>query len=310
MRKIPATGPRQNGADHVVRLPDGRSIGYAEYGDPCGSVIVSAHGGLACRLDVAAAADVARQTGVRLISPDRPGIGLSDPQPGRTMAQWARDVGDLTEALGIGRFAAMGWSMGGQYAATLAHELPDRVSRLAVIAGALPLTEPGVFDQLPAMDRVYTRLSQRVPLLARAGFRVTWLLARSSPGLYGRVAAHVLGPADAAVLRTEGFATFAHMSAEALRRPAGVVEDYRAWIRPWGFAPEDLTVETDIWAGVDDRLVDPHWSLQLASRIPGATLELREGGHFLAHRHYREIFESLLGHAPTELHRNSRGRSR
>ena len=77
---------------HVVQLRDGRRMGYAVYGHPDGFVIVSAHGGLACRLDVAAADAVARDAGVRLVSPDHPGIGWSDPQPGRTVLDWADDV--------------------------------------------------------------------------------------------------------------------------------------------------------------------------------------------------------------------------
>ena len=67
--------------DHVARLQDGRIIGYAQYGDPNGFPVVNAYGGLACRLDVKAAGLIADQAGIRLISPDRPGIGLSDPLP-------------------------------------------------------------------------------------------------------------------------------------------------------------------------------------------------------------------------------------
>ena len=137
-------------ADHILRLPDGRSLSYAQYGDPAGFPIVSAHGGLACRMDVASAARVAEECGVRLISPDRPGVGRSDPQPGRTVLDWARDVGELLDILAIDRFAAMGWSLGGQYAAAVGYALSARVSRVAIIAGALPLSEPGVFDGLPS----------------------------------------------------------------------------------------------------------------------------------------------------------------
>lgn len=59
------------------------------------------------------------------------------------------------------------------------------------------------------------------------------------------------------MLRAEGFATFAHVSREALRQPQGVVEEYRTMLRPWGFAPEDISVPVDVWAGTDDELVDP-----------------------------------------------------
>ncbi len=279
--------------DHLVRLRDGRRLGYAQFGDLDGFVVVNAHGGLACRLDVAAAAPAARRGGIRLVSPDRPGIGRSDPRAGRTILDWADDVADLMDALRVDRFAAMGWSMGGQYAAALGHALPRRVTRVAIIAGALPLTEPGVFDQLPPIDRAYTVLSERAPWVARPCFRAMGLAAQWAPNTYGRLAARELGGADAAGLRDEGFDTFAAMSREALRRPAGVVEEYRAWRRPWGFAPEDLSVGVDVWAGTDDQLVNGGWAPQLADRIPGAQLHLRSGGHFMAHLHYAEIFEAL-----------------
>jgi pimeloyl-ACP methyl ester carboxylesterase len=279
--------------DHITRLPDGRTIGYAQYGDPNGFPIVNAHGGLACRLDVAAAAPVARRAGVRLISADRPGIGLSDPLPDRTIQDWACDIGALVEQLDIDRFAVMGWSMGGQYALAVGHALRHRVSRVAIIAGALPLTEPGVFDELPLMDRVLTRSSQRAPQLARPFFAGMRFAARRAPALYGRLAARSLGPADGAVIRDEGFATFALMSREALRQLSGVLEEYRAWARPWGFDPEDLDVPVDVWTGTADELVNPSWPHRLAERIPGATLNIRSGGHFMAHLHYLDIFDAL-----------------
>jgi surfactin synthase thioesterase subunit len=85
------------------------------------------------------------------------------------------------------------------------------------------------------------------------------------------------------------------MSQQALRQPSGVVEEYRAWARPWGFAPEDLEVPVDVWVGSDDELLDHRWPRELARRIPRATLHECSGGHFMAHLHYREIFDAFLG---------------
>jgi pimeloyl-ACP methyl ester carboxylesterase len=266
-------------------------LSYAQYGDPGGFPIVNAHGGLACRLDVEAAASVAGQSGVRLISPDRPGVGRSDPQPGRTILDWTRDVGELLDLLAIDRFAAMGWSLGGQYAAAVGYALSSRVRRVAIIAGALPLTEPGMFDGLPTIDRVNSMLSRHAPWLARQCFRAMGFAAACAPQLYGRLAARGLGAADGAVLRAEGYDNFARMSREALRQPHGVVEEYRVMNQPWGFAPEDLQLPVDVWAGADDQLLNPQWPHELARRIPNATLHLMPGGHFLAHLHYREIFD-------------------
>jgi pimeloyl-ACP methyl ester carboxylesterase len=277
----------------VMRLRDGRSVCFAQYGDPEGFVVVNSHGGLSCRLDVASAGPAATAAGIRLISPDRPGVGRSDPRAGRTILDWADDVGELMDHLGVERFGVMGWSMGGQYAAAVGYALRSRVARVAIVAGALPLTEPGVFAQLPTIDRSYTRLSQLAPPIASLGFRVMGLAARYGPRLTGRIAAHELGAADAMVLRQEGLDTFSAMLGEGLRQPAGVVEEYRAWALPWGFAPEDLDVPVDVWAGTNDELVEPAWAPELGRRIPGATLHRRPGGHFVAHTCYPEIFEAL-----------------
>ena len=171
-------------------------MGYSRYGAADGYPIVNAHGGLACRLDVAAADAVAAETGIRLISPDRPGVGRSDPQPGRTILDWAGDVADLLDQIDVDGFAAMGWSMGGQYAAALGYALPHRVTRVAIIAGALPLTETGVFDELPAMDRLLTRVSLRAPGIAAQRFRIMRFASGVAPTLYGRLGARELGPAD------------------------------------------------------------------------------------------------------------------
>ncbi|TJZ79325.1 alpha/beta hydrolase [Rhodococcus oryzae] len=279
--------------DRVIRLRDGRLLGFADFGDPAGFVVVNAHGGLAGRLDVAAASPVARDAGIRLVSPDRPGIGLSDPLPGRTPLDWARDVEELADHLEVDRMSAMGWSMGGQYAAALGFASPPRLNRVAIVAGALPLTEDGVFDRLPTMDRVFTRLSQRAAPVARVVFQAMGVTARSAPTVFTRVSARGLGRADAEVVLSEPASNFAAMTGEALRGGRGMVEDYRAWMRPWGFRPEDLAVPVDVWYGDDDELVPSAWPRELARRIPGARLRTRPGGHFMAHRYYREIFESL-----------------
>src|ERR1700712_2237228 len=135
--------PIADEADHTVRLRDGRRLSYAQYGDLEGFPVLNAHGGLACRLDVASAAPAAQICGIRLISRDRPGVGRSDPQPDRTILDWTGDVTELLDRLAVDRFAVMGWSLGGEYAAGVGYALPGRGTRAAIIAGALPLTDGG-----------------------------------------------------------------------------------------------------------------------------------------------------------------------
>ena len=42
-----------------------------------------------------------------------------------------------------------------------------------------------------------------------------------------------------------------------------------------------------------DEMQGPSWQERRASRIPNATSNIRNGGHFMAHPYYRENFEAL-----------------
>ena len=145
--------------NNQVELDDGRKLGYSEFGDLNGFPVINNHGGCLCRLDIAPADDIAKELGIRIISPDRPGIGLSDPKADRRLLDWAGDVHQLADQLNLKQFGVMGWSMGGQYALACAYRLVDRVSSAAVMAGAVPLDNPESFDALNKLDQLLTSLS-------------------------------------------------------------------------------------------------------------------------------------------------------
>jgi pimeloyl-ACP methyl ester carboxylesterase len=254
----------------AVVLADGRRLAYGDWGNPQGFAVVSCHGGLSSGLDVAVAADAARRAGVRLIAPDRPGIGGSTRQPGRDLLGWPADVAELTDALDLERFAVMGWSLGGAYAAACAFALPDRVAGLALIASIIPLDRPGALNELNRMDRSLLRLCAASPTVARAAFRAFGLAARLAPGRQARA------------------------TAAGLRNPAGVVDDYRVFGAPWGFAPADVRTPTQVWQGDADRLVEPEWGRRLSDELPDATLTVWPGGrHLPSSDRYGEVVAGL-----------------
>ena len=124
--------------DEQVRLPDGRRLGFGDYGDPAGDPVLFFHGWPSSRYQGKLLHDLAAQRGLRVIAPDRPGVGLSDPLPGRGFASWPGDVAGLADALGIGRFKIYGISGGGPYTLATSAALPERVIAAAVDCGAPP----------------------------------------------------------------------------------------------------------------------------------------------------------------------------
>lgn len=262
----------------IVTLSDGRRLGYEVYGDPVGSPVLSCHGGLVCRIDAAGGAGPARELGVRLISPDRPGVGLSDRRPGRSTLDWVDDVRELLDHLGVGRFACMGWSMGGQYCAAVSFRMPERVARAAIVAGCLPLDEPGRVEALSRLDRTLVSLSARAAPVARA-------VVRGLRANAGRIE------------RRQGLPRGA--MAEGLADPAGVVDEYRAFGAAWGFRLEDVQVPVDVWQGTADELVPPAWGAEIAEHLPAAELVSLEGeGHMIGITHRGEILRRLVQATP------------
>ncbi|HEY6428062.1 MAG TPA: alpha/beta hydrolase [Acidimicrobiales bacterium] len=102
-------------------LPDRRRLAYDEYGDPDGIPVLNCHGGLTSRKDMERCAATAAAAGVRVISPDRPGIGRSDAKPGRTLLDWPPDVAALADALGS---SVSAW-WGGRRAARMRRRAPS-----------------------------------------------------------------------------------------------------------------------------------------------------------------------------------------
>lgn len=282
----------------TVRLPDGRSVAYEEYGDPSGFPVLNCHGGLLCRLDVEPAASVARELGLRIVSPDRPGVGRSDRHPDAATADWAVDAEHLLDELGIGRCAVMGWSAGGQYALGVAARLGGRVTHTGVVAGCVPLDDTARRKELSTLDRRLVWLSTRAPWLARGVFAAVGRSVARHPEKTTERSVAGLPDAERDAVRATGD-WMGRTMAEAMRDPRGQVDDYRAFVAPWGFAMEDVGTPVTIWQGDRDRLVPPAWATVLASRLPDARVVPCPGeDHFTGLTRRPEVLRTLAASAP------------
>jgi pimeloyl-ACP methyl ester carboxylesterase len=280
-----------------VELPDGRVLAYEDYGDPGGFPVLSFHGGLSSRLDAEHADDAAVASHVRLVSPDRPGIGLSTFQAGRRLLDWPDDVAHLTAALGIETFAVMGWSAGGPYAAVCAAKMGGRVTAAALLSSAVPLDQFGTTKGLTASDRALLFLTRRTPGLASAALKASIVNASNARLL--RAAMRSFPPADRTVLREWGPPDLAlAFVREAVRQGTqGCIQDYRIFGDPWGFALEEIEVPVHIWEGSDDRTGPPGYRAFLQRHLAHATVTVVPGeGHLSLLPHQAPaIFAALLG---------------
>ena len=280
-------------ARRTLTTGDGRALTWVEYGDPDGVVVVSHHGGLLSATDVAPLHEAARAAGVRLVSYDRPGIAGSTSLPERRTADAAADSAALLDHLGVEDAVALGWSMGGQYALGTAAGLGQRIRAVAVVAGCLPLDDAGTLAELNAMDRRFTTLATHHRSALADGAELWGGLARFSPTAWAKVASEgeVDVDVDAVRAHADELAASAHDMAE---QRDGVVEEYLAWARPWGFGLGDVSCPVHVWQGGDDHLVPPSWAVRLADGLPRATVRVLEGeGHFLLLNHGEQVLREL-----------------
>jgi pimeloyl-ACP methyl ester carboxylesterase len=97
----------------TITLGDGRTLGYAEFGPKDGFPIFHLHGVPGSRFEGKFFESAAFEHNARIITVDRPGVGISSPQPGRTALDHAKDIQSLASHLGISTFSVVGVSGAG-----------------------------------------------------------------------------------------------------------------------------------------------------------------------------------------------------
>jgi len=297
-RRPPTRGFAPN--EELVGLPDGRRVAIASHGDPQGRPLFLFHGTPGSRLGLHYVDGPAKERGVRVVCPDRPGVGRSDPHPERTIPGYTDDVSALADALGFGRFAVLGYSGGAPYALACGARLPERVTAVGTTAGAGPHDRTGSREGCSKSDLLLLDLSLRRPFLARLIMFAWAKTALLAPSVALKGLADDLSEPDRRFLeegvRERGAAEVMSLFTEVFRQGGGgVVLDYQLHGRPWGFSLEEVSVPVHLWHGEEDLVVPMHHAEDLSSRLPDASLHgLEDTGHFSIQQHYGTMLDTLL----------------
>jgi pimeloyl-ACP methyl ester carboxylesterase len=285
--------PTQRIVDEDVQTVDvggGRRIAFQTFGDPRGRPVFFFHGSPASRLEGAFLDAPAAVHHIRLIAIDRPGMGCSDPQPGRRLLDWPSDINAVASELHLNRFMVMGFSTGALYVYACAKAMPDRLDGAIVVSGTGP------------------------PSLMR-GFNAGWLTlmaARAVPPagrwMFGSIARRAetdpagfippgLAQVDRGALRDgEPRQRFLSSFLEAYRNGSGgVVDDQVLVTRPWGFDLEEVQTPVSLWHGTEDQTVPSRVAVAVAQSLRQGRLNLQHGeGHVsLLVNHGDRILASL-----------------
>jgi pimeloyl-ACP methyl ester carboxylesterase len=283
------SGPEIDALEQNVRFHRtrrGTLLAFHEYGRPDGLPLFFYHG-TGSHVHAMLLHKPGLRYGFRIISPDRPGVSRSPFRPRWTVLEYALDVADLADHLGIDTFGAVGISGGGPTLMASAVSIPGRLRCVVDLACAAPVYgDPEMIRHLGTMDRLYAKLGTGLPLfLFRIPFSLLGFMQKvvKSPKSFAKMFNSSLCPADRELFRLPDFQyLFLRDFQELFRNGAlGPAYDAQTVYRPWGFDLGDIGIPVEVFQGSSDRFIPPKFSEYVAGRVKNARLTLFEGqGHF------------------------------
>lgn len=279
-------------------LRDGRTLGYAEWGDFSGKPVFYFTSSDASRFSRHPDETILTDLGVHLFTFDRPGRGLSTPHKNRRLLEWAEDIREFVQQKHIQHFALIGHSQGCAHCMVCAYALPELVSSVTLVTAMAGLDDAAVMASQTRYLRTQYFLSRFAPWLMSLQWNLLRLTLKGKRGeqiiLDGM---RSLPESDQATARIRGGTDVLFQSLrEGLRQGgAGVTDDFRLAANDWGFQVEDIRTKVFLWHGGADTMITPTTTRYLAGRIPNNEVRIiPDGGNLLIYGHWREILQQLL----------------
>jgi len=283
--------------DKFIRLRDGRTLAYTEYGESAGEPMFFFHGNPGSRLMRPADESVARKLGVRIITPDRPGFGLSDFQRKRKLLDYPQDIAQLADALGVEKFSTFGVSAGGPYVAACAYVLPQRVTGAAIISGPAPFNRENPYEGMGPDWKKAFKTGKLPEWLLRMLIALQARIQKRDPNKNLDNLAAILSSSDAKLMADPVVrARSIRNIPEATRKGArGWTREVKIQLSAWGFELKDISIPVHLWYWQDDQAIPPGMGRYLENELPTTISHfLPGGGHLSIIDHWTEIIEALL----------------
>lgn len=283
--------------DQTMKLVDGRTLAFADLGDPSGTPVFFFPGLAGSRLEAAILESAARTVGVRLIAPDLPGCGLSDPKSSHTFSDWPEDMVQLASHLRLYEFAILGVSAASPLVIACADRIADRLTSAGIVSPMAPLAGPSVRASMaPDLSRLMLSSSRTAWTARRALERVEQQARTNVAVLLDHVAAQC-ADVDRAVLDKPEVGTVLQDSLiDTFRQgPEGPGQELVLLRHSWHIAWKQVVFPMQLWHGRKDTLTPPVMAEELAALLPHTlTRWYPDEGHGILVTHAQDVLHQLL----------------
>ncbi|WP_242673671.1 alpha/beta fold hydrolase [Bacillus thuringiensis] len=273
--------------DTTITLPDDRRLAYCTYGKVEGYPVFIFHGTPGSRIWGLEEDEVVQQSNLYLIATDRPGFGGSTSQKNRTLLDFAEDIYILAKQLGYQKYAVLGVSGGGAYAAACAARYPNEVSSLHLISSATPFINGKAPKEMSTQNKLAFFMACKLPFVLRMSYQAQKkTLVTNRTKFYDQLkkSSKYLNEWDRQYLQTqeqfEGFAK--HLEAALKQNVEECINEPKLLTKPWEFNLANIQAPTFIWHGAEDKMSPASSIHDVAKQIPNAQLHIvPQAGHFL-----------------------------
>ena len=280
---------------NFFKLPDGRQLSYRIYGQLDGIPVLFLHSVLSNSGLRPEEGEEASRLGVRLIVVERPGTGLSTPDPDMTFDSVGADLVQLVDGLGIGNIYISGRSSGAPFALAAARQLGPRVPRLMLWSARFAADKDRARRDL--LGRFYASMV-RAPWYADAALAL--LRAKRSRRFVRDMLlrSHERSPRDYAMLQDDPTLLdfMVAQSIQALEEThAGVTDEAKLLHSDQPIDLDGLTAELIVWHGREDGFVPIDDVERRFSNLPLSEFRIVPNeGHIFSMARRAEALERLV----------------
>ncbi len=283
--------------DQFVTLRSGTKVAYRTYGPENGRPIIVSHNGWGCRVMIPRSFEtVLEQKQIRLIIPDRPGIGLTPLTVDRPQT-WGKKLVEFVDHLDLQSYEILGAVNGSVFALLHALEAGERLKKIHL---ACPIFINTRADS-DLLQGIYTPSVRLVRASKRFAKEIYELWLKSITMNLGK---HYQSMIDNSLsdkekqkfIDDENYEEVMQLMIESFKEAAfrnlgGISREMVFCLSPRKVDLSKITVPVEIWWGSEDNRISQKGAENLASQMPNANLHIREG---YSEHIFFSLFEEIL----------------
>lgn len=276
----------------VIKLENGKTISYSVYGNENGLPILMCHGVNGTRMQAMKFADTANELNLKLITPDRPGYGESTAVEKRDYLEWADEISEFLDILGIEKLGILGISAGANYALACVYKYPNRFRKAVMVSAT-----SGAFLYRKGSEKKLAEMVLSHPKLLHLYMGFVAKANGKTKELKFNLQKFGLSDSDVELFENLDIPELIDMSEKEayINGPEAPASDVLRMLKDIDFDSRSIKKQITFWYGAQDKIVPLETMAFIEKIVPKYKLVIKsEAGHLLIFQHLREILSEFV----------------